>query len=37
MNIKKPIINKNKGKKILLSLNKLSNKLDKLKKQINEK
>jgi hypothetical protein len=35
MNIKKPKKTyKDKGKKILLSLNKLSNNLDKLKKQI---
>jgi len=33
-NLNKPIINKNKGKKILLSLNKLSNRLEQLKKQI---
>ena len=32
--LKKPIINKNKGKKILLSLSKLNNRLQQLKKQI---
>ena len=32
--LKKPIINKSKGKKILLSLSKLNNRLEQLKKQI---
>lgn len=34
MNIKKPKIDKNKGAKLLASLNKINLNLDKLKKQL---